>query len=131
MPDGYEASEAQKAQKLRFKQATYYAKSVIQNEEIKAAYTAKAKKGASAYNVAMKDFMTPPEFYGVQLDQYTGAIGDVLIFEFQDILELTYVKVFIYDAEGVLLEEGEAVQNAIFKLNWQYTTTVANSTLVF
>lgn len=125
----YEPSEAQKAQKLRFKQGTYYAKNVILDDAIKAAYEAKAKKGESAYNVALKDFLTSPEFYGVQLDAYTGTIGDLLTFEFQDILELVYVKVAIYDADGVLLEEGDAVQDAIFKLNWVYTTTAANPLL--
>ncbi|SFU54297.1 hypothetical protein SAMN05216480_106168 [Pustulibacterium marinum] len=118
---------AQIEQRELFGEASIYAKSVIANPELKAIYQAKATGNQSAYNVAFKDYLTAPtcEF---ELSGYTGAIGDIIKLKIKDVIEVTNAVVSMYDAEGVLLEEGNAIQQDNL-LWWNYTTTTENASL--
>jgi hypothetical protein len=43
---------------------------------MKAAYAAKAKKGWTAYNAAVADFLNAPDIDTIDLSGYTGQPGD-------------------------------------------------------
>ncbi len=117
-------SEGQLRRRELFDEASFYARAVIADEVIKARYQAKVTGNQSAYNVAFKDYLKAPKL-SFELDQYHGTIGDIISLKIAPIIEVTNVHLSIYSAEGVLLEEGDPVQqfNTLF---WDYVTTVAN-----
>jgi len=119
-------SEQQMAQRFLFAEASFYARGVLSDPLLKAEYQAKAKGGQSAYNVAFKDFLTAPVLHQVDWSNYTGAIGSVLTCRITDVLAVVTVKVSLFDANGVLVEEGLAIQSSL-KLDWVYTATVAHT----
>jgi len=126
MREDYVPTEDQVNQRFVFMEAVWYAKSAIANPELKAEYKAKAKPNQSAYNVAFKDFTTAPILHKVNYSLYAGAIGDTLTCRITDLMAVVTVKVSLYDTDGVLIEEGMAVQSDL-KLDWVYTATVAHT----
>lgn len=119
-------SEAQLRQMQTFKEATFYAKKVIKDPVTKAAYAQRAKPGQSAYSVAISDYMTAPDISLVDFSLYDGKKGSPLTIRASDDHMVTEVQVAIYDANGVLLEEGSATpeENG---LDWTYTTQKATT----
>ena len=102
-----------------------YARAILQNVAIKQAYKAKAKRGQTAFNLAVADYFKPPVIVSVDLGQLANQIGSKITALVTDNFRVESVKVKIEKANGALLEEG----NAIIQpdgLNWQYTTTTAN-----
>lgn len=124
-----EPTANQMAIRERFKRATRYAKSVMSDVVLKAAYQLAAKLGQSAHNVAFVDYQKSPEFYeDVDLTSYTGAIGDLVTVSVIDDFKVKTVHVAIKAADGTILEEGFAVQSEN-ELDWIYTITVENTEL--
>lgn len=75
-------SPAQREHQARFREASAYAKQAAQRVPI---YAEKAKKtGQPAYNVALADFMHPPEILGIDLSGYTGKAGEVIRIQARD-----------------------------------------------
>jgi hypothetical protein len=121
-----EASEKQKKQKSRFEEATIYAKIATNLEETKDLYAnaAKKKKGVSAYNVAVADFLNAPNIKNVDLSAYTSEIdSEIKIIAVDDFMVAT-VSVEIHAMDGALLEKGYA-QHVTGGL-WIYKTTQNN-----
>lgn len=113
----------------RFKRASRYAKSVLNNLVLKAGYQQAAKPGQTAHNVAFADYQKSPEFYEeVNLSSYTGTIGDEIIVSVIDDFKVKTVHVEIKTPEDLSLEAGYAVQ-AENELDWVYVTTAANTEL--
>jgi hypothetical protein len=121
-----ELSDAQKDHQLKFRAATKYAKTAIQDDNVKVAYEQRAKDGQTAFNVAMADYMNLPSISELGLDAYTGAKGQPVVIKATDDHMVAEVQVSIYDQNGALVEEGEA-QLAENGLDWVYTTQKANS----
>ena len=119
-------SEEQKNIVSIFKQAVLYARAILQNAAIKQAYKKKAKRGQSAFNLAIADFFKPPVVVAVDLSGFTDQAGSKITALVTDNFRVETVKVKIEKANGTLLEEGDAVLQPD-GLNWQYTTTTANS----
>lgn len=119
---------AQEAVKQKFQQAVLYGKSVNANPAQKAAYEDQAKEGQSAYNVAIADFFNAPDIEEINVADYTGAIGSKIIVKATDDFEVVKVHVKIENGNGSLVEEGDAVADAI-GLNYTYTATIANASL--
>lgn len=115
--------------RYRFTEAAYYAKSAISNPVLKEEYQAKAKPGQSAYNVAFADYLKAPELRRVMADEYSGQIGDTLAFRIIDNFKLQSVNVRILDENNDVIEQGAAtpLDNG---LDWQYTATVTNPTVL-
>lgn len=110
-----------------FKLATAYAKSVMQNPELKALYTAEAKRRGviNAYNMALSDCLRLPEIKAIDVANYTGStLGEVITIEVTDTFKkVVEVTVRIIN-DVTVIEEG----SAIFVDNrWQYVTTVLNA----
>lgn len=113
----------------RFKRATRYAKSALNDLVLKAAYVLSAKPGQSAHNVAFVDYQKSPEFYeDMDLTTYTGVVDDKIIVSVIDDFKVKTVHVEIKAPGGAVLEEGFAVQDEN-ELDWVYTVIAANSEL--
>ena len=56
----------------RFRRASYWAKSILSDPEMLAAYREKAGKGLTAYNVAISDYLNPPVVTGINVSNYHG-----------------------------------------------------------
>ena len=123
-----EDSPKQKEHKLKFQKATLYAKSVINNPDLKQMYSAKEdhSKGMSIYNVAMKDFFNAPEIQSIDLTAYKGKKGDLIKIIAIDDFAVKAVSVKIESANGSLIEEGTATDSAY---EWIYTATANNADL--
>ena len=122
------ATDSQKEQRRRFQQATFYAKAAIADPDTKAAYAGSAKKGQTAYNVAVADFFHAPDIESVDLSHYTGQPGDTILIRATDDFMVKEVKVTITNADGSLVEKGDAAPDAGGYL-WTYTATQVNDNL--
>ena len=122
----YTAKQIQVKQK--FREAVVYAKGVIGNPDLAAAYQMFAKPGISVYNLALADYCKAPEITLIDTANYQGQLGDQIRVRALDNFRVTEVKVSIYDAADTLLESGLAVlsQNNI---DWIYDTTTLNGNL--
>jgi len=123
-----EPTPGQIAVRKRFFDAVSYARTVLQDPEMLAAYTAKAEKGTSAYIVALTDFLRPPWIDQIDTSAYEGKVGDVILVEAGDDFGLEKVRVHIFDSNGITIEKGEGV--LIPRLNrYVFTATVDVSDL--
>ena len=116
-------------QQTKFTQAAVYAKNALLDPTLKEAYTLEAKKrqNVSPYNMAMTDYLRPPQITNVDHSAYTGdASGEKIIIEAGDAFKITTMKVKITAANSSTLEEGNAT---LVNGKWQYTTTATNATL--
>jgi len=123
-----EASEAQKAHMMLFQQATIYGRSQMVDEAAKADYADRAGGMKSAYNVAVADFFHAPDIDEIDLSGYSGSIGDPIRVRAIDDFKVVEVFVRILNADGSLVEEGNAVQSDNL-LDWIYSATAVNETL--
>jgi hypothetical protein len=120
-------SEKQKAQRKRFQQAVIYAQAAIADPETKALYQVAAKKGKKPVNVAVADFFNAPDIEQIDLSGYAGNVGDRIRIIASDDFAVKSVHVRITNADGSLVEEGNAVQSA--GNLWTYTATQNNDHL--
>jgi len=121
-PDDREFSDLQKGHMADFRRATQYAKAAAKAEAI---YAEKAEgTPMSAYNVAVGDWFNAPEIGAIDLSGWTGQAGEPIRIEALDDVMVKRVTVIVTDAEGVLIEQGAAVQEED-DLWWVYTTTQA------
>ena len=119
----------QKEQQTKFARAAAYAKNALLDPTLKEAYTTEAKKrqDVSPYNMAMTDYLRPPQITHVDYTAYTGdASGEKIFIEAADAFKITTLKVKITAANSSTLEEGNAT---LVNGKWQYTTTATNTTL--
>lgn len=122
-------SPKQIQQQTKFAQAATYARNALLDPTLKEAYTTEAKKrrNVSPYNMAMTDYLRPPQITNVDHSAYTGdASGEKIIIEAADAFKITTMKVKITAANNSALEEGTAT---LVKGKWEYTTTATNTTL--
>ncbi|ATA90845.1 hypothetical protein CGC56_00825 [Capnocytophaga canimorsus] len=121
-------SEKVKEQMAKFQQATIYAKTALKNPTVKEEYQSVAdkKQGVTAYNVAVADMLQAPKIEQIDLSAYTGQVGDTIKVRVYDDFKVASVSVHIYNSDGSLMEEGNAVDNG---LDWVYTVTQTNADL--
>ncbi|WP_046242631.1 hypothetical protein [Hymenobacter terrenus] len=119
----------QLAQRERFQQAVIYAKGRSQDPAVQAEYgdTAKAQD-ISVYNVLLRDFMQAPNITAVDLDQYTGQVGELIVVTANDDHAVKAVTVKIENSDSSLVEQGAAQQQADPN-RWHYLTTATNASL--
>ena len=122
------ASNSAKAVAIRerFRTALTYAMIAIKDPELKEYYKSKAAPGQSAFNLAVKDGFTPPKIVSVNAAKYHGAVADSISVQVLSSFKVVSVKVSIKGSDGVLIEEGDAVQQPT-TVDWLYTATKANS----
>lgn len=108
----------------KFQLASRYAKTVLQDPDKLAAYTAKSRDGLTPYILALTDYLKPPFVDQIDASGYQGNPGDKIGVTAIDDFELTAVTVKIVDAAGALIEQGPCVFNLITG-NYDFTATVA------
>ncbi|MDR1678277.1 MAG: hypothetical protein LBR81_00665 [Prevotellaceae bacterium] len=121
-------SEKQVTQRKRFQQAIVYSKVAVEQPETGERYKAAAKKqGLTAQNVAVADFFEAPSIEHINLTGYTGKAGDKIEVLVSDDFAVKTVRVQIINADGTMVEDGEAVPNG--SVLWVYTATQNNQSL--
>lgn len=117
-------------QRSRFGEAVHYAKAALKVPEIRAVYEAKArtKPRESAFNVAVADFFGAPRIRTVQTEGYTGQPQSSIVIRAIDDVKVAAVYVTIQDPDGVVVEQGAAVQQEM-ELDWMYKATATLATL--
>jgi hypothetical protein len=123
-----EPTAAQEAVQTKFQQAVVYARAATASTEGKASYGANAEEGVSAYNVAIADFFNAPDIAEIDISQYTGAAGSKIRVTVTDDFSVEKLAVSINNADGSLVEEGNAVKEAD-GIHWSYTATQTNPSL--
>ena len=119
-PSSREQTDAQKAHQERFRQAIAFAKGAKQEPEYQ---TAGKSRGKSSFNVAMADFLHPPEIQEIDLSAYQGAPGESISITATDDVMVKTVGVLIATEDGTLVEKGSAVRSSTNANQWMYTAT--------
>lgn len=127
-PSELPPTDKQKAVSERFMQSITYAKSVLANEEKLALYQAAVQPDQSAYGLAVRDAYKAPKVHSITKTEYTGQAGEVIVVRATDDFKVASVRVFIYSADGQLLEKGDGIAQEN-NLDWIYTITLNNTSL--
>jgi hypothetical protein len=117
------AKEEEQNNRNRFGEAVEFGKQAVKDPDLKKEYTALAKKGQTAYNVAVSDARIPPKIDSLLTHGYTGQIGSCILVHATDNVKVKRVRVAVYDDSMTLVEEGEAVDNGE-GIYWIYTAAV-------
>lgn len=117
--DCHKASESRKAYEAAVRESTTYA-NFSQTEDV---YLKKAKRmGVTPYYIALADWFEAPKVLEINVDSWTGKIGQTIRVKARDNVMVARITVVIRDAEENLLEMGEAVQAEPGSPWWNYTT---------
>ena len=127
-PTNKPSTEQQVQHRQKFQQAIIYGKKTLQNEATKAAYQAVAKEGESAFNVAVADMLHAPDIDTIDLSGYHGNPGDKILVKATDDFNITQVQVSIVNADGSVLESGDA-EIGEDGITWTYSATGTNADL--
>ena len=106
-------SALQRENRQKFKQASRYAKAVMLDADKKAYYWRKAKKLKlpNAYTAALSDYMRKGEIKDINTKRYAGKAGDAIYIQAgKKDFAVNTVVVSLYDANGVLIEYGNATK---------------------
>ena len=123
-------SPAQEAVTERLTEAAKWAAIQMKKPDVKALYaTGITGKKKSAFLVAIADYATSPKVSNIDVLFYKGAVGDTITTKAVDDFAVTQVLFTITDAKGKLIESGPATQDPDKGHQWNYTATVANSSL--
>ena len=117
-------SKKQKAENSKFSDAMAYARAQMADPISKTEYKAKAKGMQRAHNVAITDYYTSPQIKEVHIDRL--ETDRILLIHAIDDFKVVRVTAEIYDADGVLLEQGDASEKT--EWIWSYLLT-SNITL--
>ncbi|GEM_PF-2874301 len=99
-------SDARKQHQEHFRQAVLYAKSAKDTPEYKDVADA---RGQSTFNVAVADFLHPPEIQQIDLSAYKGAPGESITTTAVDDIKVKTVGILIVNDDGTLVEKGAAI----------------------
>src|ERR1044071_7025253 len=117
--DNRQFTEKQKTHQDVFREATSYARFAQEQP----AYIEMAKKtGSTAYNIAISDWFGTPSVLEINVDHWTGEVGQTICVKARDKVMVARVTVVIRDADENVLEAGEAVQSKDGSAWWNYTT---------
>lgn len=102
------------------RQATTYA-NFARRQDV---YVNKAKgDNVTAYTIALIDWFGAPKVLEINVDHWTGQIGQTIRVKARDNVRVASVFVVIRDADENVVEMGEAVQVEVGSPWWNYTTT--------
>ena len=119
---------AQMEQRFKFQEAVLYAKNANSDEITHELYSAEAKDGKTTYNIAVADFLNAPQINEIDIANYNGQIGSYIQVRATDDFDVVAVTVTIQNADGSLVESGNAVLQPGSSW-WRYTATAANESL--
>ena len=116
-------TENQVAARRKFLLASRYAKNILQDPDMLAAYTARSRDGLSPYIMAVTDWLNPPFVDQIDASAYQGNPGDRISVVAGDDFQLTGVTLHIVDADGITIEGGACVLNMATG-SYEFTATV-------
>jgi len=125
---GVEPTPGQVAQRARFRDAAFYGRVVLADPPARTFYEGVAEnRGQPLFSVIVADYLNAPEVGAVDTAGYTGAVGDPILVQASDDVEVTEVRVTLADDTGAELESGLAVVDGG---RWRYDaqTAVASGT---
>jgi hypothetical protein len=117
-------SSIQKENRTKFKRATLFAKSMMNDPAKKAEYKEIAKKLQlpNAYTAAITDYMRNPAIEALDLTNYSGSSEEeIKVTASKKDFELQEVEVVIIDKNGEEVENGSAKKGVAGE--WIYKTT--------
>ncbi|TRZ53677.1 hypothetical protein D4S03_01385 [bacterium] len=118
-------TEAQQTARKNFANAARYAKQILLDPDMLAAYMAKANtNGQSPYIIALTDYLRHPWIDEINLEAFNGNAGDVIRVMAGDDFKVAEVTVKILDPLGVEIESGTCALDTL-GIWWEYTTTQA------
>jgi hypothetical protein len=117
------AKDKEQRNRNSFGDAVEFGKEAVKDPELKKEYAALAKKGQTAYNVAVSDARLPPDINSLLTQGYTGQPGSCILVQATDNVKVKRVQVSIFDAALTLIEQGDATDNGD-NFNWIYPATV-------
>jgi hypothetical protein len=117
-------SAAQMAGISKFRLATLWAKALLRDPVMKAAYARVCHGHLSPFNMAVRDYLTPPVLHHVDLAGYTGKVGDVIRIRATDDFRVVQVPVEIRTVAGDLVEAGVADRSSDVNGEWLYSVQV-------
>lgn len=103
-------SKAQKANRMRFRDAMAYARTAMNDPEKLKYYQKKAKGMQTVWNVAVADYMKKPQIEEIDISHYKGRKGNTIRVAARDNYRVAGVIVSIIDARGFEVESGMAVE---------------------
>jgi len=113
------SAEARGSHRESLREAVNFAQMAVEEE----AYINKAREmGTTAYNIAIVDWLGAPKVLEIDVDNWTGEVGQVIRVKARDNVMVAGVSVVIRDADENVLEEGAAVQSRDGSAWWNYTT---------
>jgi hypothetical protein len=116
-------SKRQKENRMKFKEATAFAKTMMLDPVKKAEYKSIADKLQlpNAYTAAITEYMRKPEIQKVDTSKYTGKEDEeIKVVVTKKSFEVQEVEVIIVDKNGVVIEEGKAAKD--LGSEWIYRT---------
>ena len=119
-------SEKQQKHLARFELAKKYGRMVRADAELSALYSVllkpwkKKKKNIGIYQLAIKDFMNPPEISKIEVVVNPDGTGMIVRIKANDIIKLAGVSVSIILPGGMIAEKGEATWNIRAEYNYNY-----------
>lgn len=121
--NGHAPTPGQKAQRMKFKEAVFFAQAVLRDPELKAHYaTFATPPHSSAYHKAISDACTNPVIVDLDSSEYKGSPGQVIRIQAAKRFGVAGTLVRIILPDGQLLEEGEANYDP-HTLTWIYLAT--------
>lgn len=119
-------SPEQKKHLDHFQEAKDYAKHVKKRSALREQYERGAKGTTLNWqNLAIRDFMNPPEISEIGVDFYAGEPGEVIRIRATDDFKVVSVSVKITGANRKVIEKGEAQARGKRGL-WRFFTTTKN-----
>ena len=117
--DNQDYIESMKAHEAALLEVTTYA-SFAKTQD---AYLEKElETGITAYNLAIADWFVSPKVLEINVDRWTGKPAQKIRVKARDNVKVARVALLIRDAQGNVVELGDAVQSETGSAWWNYTT---------
>jgi hypothetical protein len=119
LDDYRKAKEARQIHEVVMRESTTYA-NFAQTQDV---YITKAKRlGVTPYSLALVDWFEAPRVLEINVDSWTGKIGQTIRVKARDNVRVAHVSIVIRDVHENVLEMGEATQSEPGSAWWNYTT---------
>jgi hypothetical protein len=119
-------TQREKSVRAKFTRAVAYAKKVLASAELMAIYKHKVYGKKTMYGVAFRHSWRSPVVMEIDVGEYSGLPGSKIFIRAKDFLKVEELTVSIVSADGVLIEEGNAVEDVNYVFGWVYASGQVN-----
>ena len=81
----------------------------------------------SVYGSAVTDYLKAPRILGIDHSGYAGLVGDFIRIRAIDDFRVESVRIEIQNAADALIEQGNAVNDPLQSIHWNYAATQPNA----